>query len=113
MQNFISQVIPDVSNRFLSKLCTPSGQGIPPPSHEGGYKIYKTLFFLLGIPVISLAAMNAMYKKSLRECERPPFIKYEYLRKRDKRFPWGDGTKTFFHNPATNPLPDGYEDELD
>ena len=26
-----------------------------------------------------------------------------------QRFPWGDGQKSFFHNPEKNALPDGYE----
>jgi len=47
------------------------------------------------------------------EHERPPFVKYEYMRKRDKRFPWGDGNKSLFHNEHVNALPEGYEDELE
>nr|CAI5865651.1 unnamed protein product [Callosobruchus analis] len=33
------------------------------------------------------------------------------MRMRSKRFPWGDGQKSLFHNPKVNALPDGYEDE--
>lgn len=95
------------------KGCPAAGSGIPPYPHPGSYKFYKKLFLLVGLPlVLALTAINYVHAKEERECyERVPFVKYEYLRRRTKRFPWGDGNKSLFHNPETNALPDGYEDE--
>ncbi|KAB0793693.1 hypothetical protein PPYR_13313 [Photinus pyralis] len=79
------------------------------PYPEGGHKIYKRIFFLLCVPAVAVTAVCTFCDKE--EPERPEFVKYSYLRLRTKRYPWGDGNKTFFHNPRTNALPDGYEDE--
>lgn len=65
---------------------------------------------------ILIGLMAYVYVVKLEEAEhpeRPPFNKYEYLRLRSKRFPWGDGSRSLFHNPRVNALPDGYEDGED
>ncbi|KAJ8919259.1 hypothetical protein NQ315_003842 [Exocentrus adspersus] len=94
--------------RLSHNRCPP----VKSPSHpEGGYKIYKLLTFVVGLPAILTVASMIFIKKRSHECEeRPEFVPYEYLRRRTKRFPWGDGNKSFFHNPAVNALPDGYEE---
>lgn len=90
----------------------PKKNEISLPSHLGSYKVYKSTFFLVALPtILALTVFNYLRSKN-EECDdREPFVKYEYLRRRTKRFPWGDGSKSFFHNPKVNPLPDGYEDE--
>lgn len=65
----------------------------------------------MGFPAIVLAAVNCYLAHVNEPHERPPFVKYDYLRIRTKRFPWGDGNKSLFHNPHVNALPDGYEDD--
>lgn len=76
----------------------------------GGYKIYKYLTLFVCIPLIALMAAN-VFVISAEHPHRPKFVPYDYLRKRDKRYPWGDGSRTLFHNPHLNPLKDGYEYE--
>lgn len=78
---------------------------------KGGYKVWKRLSFFVALPAVGLCMLNAYLKHQEEHNKpRPEFIKYEYLRIRNKRFPWGDGNKSLFHNPHVNPLPDGYED---
>ncbi|XP_050305334.1 cytochrome c oxidase subunit 6A1, mitochondrial-like [Anthonomus grandis grandis] len=89
----------------------PTSSGYEPPHKEGGYKIWKRLALFLALPsVIGGSVLLYLKKKSAPE-ERPPFVKYSFLRIRTKRYPWGDGQKSLFHNPKVNALPDGYEDE--
>ncbi|KAH8400835.1 hypothetical protein KR009_001374 [Drosophila setifemur] len=72
--------------------------------------LWKRVTFLLALPVIVICAVNAFTGHVPHE--REPFAKYEYMRRRNKRFPWGDGNHSFFHNPEINALPEGYEDEI-
>ncbi|XP_049824154.1 cytochrome c oxidase subunit 6A, mitochondrial-like isoform X2 [Aethina tumida] len=66
-------------------------------SHEGGFKIWKKLTFLVAFPSIALCGANIWLGHQSQGREQV------------KRFPWGDGNKSLFHNPHTNALPDGYE----
>jgi len=76
---------------------------------DGGWKIWKKAFFIAAIPVIVLGHVNAFVLTD--HPARPEFREYEHLRIRTKKFPWGDGNHSFFHNPQANALPEGYETE--
>ncbi|XP_017049331.1 cytochrome c oxidase subunit 6A1, mitochondrial [Drosophila ficusphila] len=78
------------------------------PGNSAG--LWKKVTFLLAVPAIVLCAVNAF--TGHKHQEREPFAKYEYLRRRTKRFPWGDGNRSLFHNAEVNALPEGYEDEV-
>ncbi|XP_053648948.1 cytochrome c oxidase subunit 6A, mitochondrial [Cherax quadricarinatus] len=77
-------------------------------AHHGGTKQWKMVSLLVAFPAICLCMANALVSEHEH---RPEFRPYQHLRIRTKRFPWGDGQKSLFHNPHTNALPDGYEDE--
>ncbi|KAH0811587.1 hypothetical protein GEV33_011196 [Tenebrio molitor] len=53
--------------------------------HEGGFKTWKNLTLFVAFPAIGLCAVNCYLDHQNHPHERPPFIKYEYLRIRSKR----------------------------
>ncbi|GIY53618.1 cytochrome c oxidase subunit 6A1, mitochondrial [Caerostris extrusa] len=85
-----------------------------PKQYEGAVKTWRNLTLFVAFPAIGLCMVNAYLgeKEHMEHFHREEFIPYEHLRIRKKRFPWGDGNKTLFHNPKVNALPDGFE-ELD
>ncbi|KAJ0000945.1 hypothetical protein NQD34_005965 [Periophthalmus magnuspinnatus] len=76
--------------------------------HEGGARTWKILSFVVAFPGVAVCMANA-YMKSEHESHESEFVPFAHLRIRTKKFPWGDGNHSLFHNPHTNPLPDGFE----
>merc|ERR1719300_1283877 len=77
--------------------------------HAGGTKRWKMLSLLVALPGVAVCYINAFVVNGGHP-EQPEFKEYSHLRMRNKRFPWGDGNHTLFHNAHLNPLPDGYEE---
>ncbi|XP_028852152.1 cytochrome c oxidase subunit 6A1, mitochondrial [Denticeps clupeoides] len=72
-------------------------------------KTWKILSFVVALPGVAVCMLNVFLKQQHHSHEQPEFVPYSHLRIRSKRFPWGDGNKSFFHNSHLNALPDGYE----
>ncbi|XP_046390768.1 cytochrome c oxidase subunit 6A, mitochondrial-like [Ischnura elegans] len=99
-----------VSRRITTAVNLSAAEGPSATAgHAGGMDLWRKLSFFVAIPAVLLCAVHTYLRDQAHPHEPPEFVPYEHLRKREKRFPWGDGTKTLFHNPHTNPLPDGYE----
>ncbi|XP_043924820.1 cytochrome c oxidase subunit 6A, mitochondrial [Protopterus annectens] len=81
-------------------------------SHQAG-RMWKILTFVVALPGVGVCMLNAYLKMQHHSHGQPEFVAYPHLRIRSKPFPWGDGSKTLFHNSHVNPLPDGYEDHGD
>merc|ERR1711974_14596 len=88
--------------------------------HGGGYETWKKGFFFAAIPIIILGHVNALgsgARSSPGEMETTPFsttamstLSLTAMRS-TKKFPWGDGNHSLFHNSHMNALPDGYEEQ--
>ncbi|ESN91711.1 hypothetical protein HELRODRAFT_108466 [Helobdella robusta] len=93
--------------RYSQNLAATAG------GHGGGSSRWRLLSFLTLIPIGACYVNAQQIEKQEHEHwekHKPEFIPYEHLRLRSKRFPWGDGNHTLFHNKKINALPDGYEE---
>lgn len=58
------------------------------------------------MPLVGLTGMNAYYRERAhrQHLEEHPYTPpdYPYMRIRTRKFPWGDGDHTLFHNPKVN-----------
>ncbi|CAH1976561.1 unnamed protein product [Acanthoscelides obtectus] len=59
--------------RSSSEKCVPPTSGIPGPSHEGRYKIFKHLALLIGFPAILIVSANIYNKIGLHDKDNRPF----------------------------------------
>lgn len=59
--------------------------------------MWKKLSFFVAMPAVGLCMLNTYLEHQKMTVHRPEFVKYEYLRVRNKRFPWGEGNKSLFH----------------
>lgn len=78
---------------------------------EGVTNLWKKITYFVAIPAILLTAIpvvkvelhHAEHRKHLRELPDEEWpTQYEYQNLRQKKFFWGDGSKTLFWNPDVN-----------
>ncbi|XP_059049426.1 uncharacterized protein LOC131844531 [Achroia grisella] len=75
------------------------------PQHYHGkdtWKKYKYIALFVCLPLIIVQGLRVLNNEPH---QKDVCRDYEYMRIRTKRFPWGTGEKTFFHNDLVNHLP--------
>ncbi|XP_022185266.2 cytochrome c oxidase subunit 13, mitochondrial [Nilaparvata lugens] len=78
---------------------------------ESARKKWRFITLFIALPLIIALSLSTLLMGE-SEHTRPPYVEYEYMYRRVKPFFWGDGKKSFFHNPCLNPVPGiGYEDD--
>jgi len=76
-------------------------------AHEGGMDLWRKLSLFGALPSCGILMVYVYLEHTAHHHdEKPEYIEYDHLRKRDKRFPWGDGTRSLFHNPHVQWHPD-------
>merc|ERR1712168_1294721 len=66
-------------------------------------RTWKILTFVVALPGVAVCMLNMFLKMQHHSHhDQPEFVPYSHLRIRSKRFPWGDGNKSLFHNPELN-----------
>nr|CAH0101832.1 unnamed protein product [Daphnia galeata] len=105
----MATVLGKVISRGIATTRVASGQAAV-SGHKDGWKMWRTLTYVVALPGVALCMLNVYLGLDDAEAHSaPPFVAYDYMRIRNKRFPWGDGQKSLFHNPHVNALPGGYE----
>ncbi|OCT87166.1 hypothetical protein XELAEV_18020861mg [Xenopus laevis] len=67
-------------------------------------RTWKILICIIALPGVAVCILKVYLNMQHHSHERPEFIPYEHLRIRTKKFPWGDGEKSLFHNAHLNAL---------
>lgn len=76
---------------------------ISAPPHKPKLAMWRALSMFVALPAVALMSFMVFASRAMEEEQpRTPFVPYEYLNIRHRRFPWGDGTRGFFHNPKKN-----------
>ncbi|KAL7734644.1 hypothetical protein ACLKA6_010945 [Drosophila palustris] len=89
--------------------CPPCPRKEPSSDHAN---FWKKVTFMGVLPLVAI--LTVLVFTSHHEDERPEFKFWPHMYKRSKPFYFGDGNRSFYHNPHWNALPpEGYEDETD
>ncbi|CAD5120970.1 DgyrCDS9515 [Dimorphilus gyrociliatus] len=89
-----------------------SSSGPSAVAEHGGMRNWRFLSLVVALPGVGVCYLNAQLKEEeVHNAPRPEFKPYEHLRIRTKKFPWGDGNHSLFHNSHVNALPDGFEED--